>query len=121
RIGLLEGMRSQLSPGLLLQSRSTPNMIQVPVRPQCKLQVRGLLSQLGDGFENSILATGQSAVYQHQSFGSFNEVCVSRSCWNPVNTLCNLAHLQQHPFPAVRNQCLLSRIHSEHVLPSFHA
>src|SRR5438309_4625029 len=63
RIGLLEGMRSQLSPGLLLQGRRTPNMIQVPVRQQYKLQVRGFSSQLGNSFENSLLTTRQSAVY----------------------------------------------------------
>src|SRR5438128_6014325 len=63
RIGLLEGMRSQLSSGLLFQSGRTPNLIQVPVSQQYKLQVRGFRSQLGGSFENSLLATGQSAVY----------------------------------------------------------
>src|SRR2546427_6405205 len=89
-------------------------MIQVPMRQQYKLQVRGFHSKLGDRLENSTLTTWQSAVYQHKTSWSLNEVCVSRSCRHPVDSLRHPAQLQSSPFPAAQSPQFISRNFSAH-------
>src|SRR5438093_12202448 len=89
-------------------------MIQVPMRQQYELQVRRFLSELGDSLENSLLTTRQPAVYQHKTSWSLNEVCISRSCRHPVDSLSNLAQLQSPPFPAAYGPRFFSRTFSGH-------
>src|SRR5437867_12621526 len=89
------------------------------MRQQYELQVRRFLSKLGDRLENSILTTWQPAVYQHKTSWSLNEVCVSRSCRHPVDSLRDLAQLQSPPFLAAQSPQFISRTFSAHRLSIF--